>query len=120
MQFSTTTFALLSLIASPLVSAGCYNGGAPWPNDHAGTIVAIENAAGIMERSGNLPPGEHPYDQKVGDKCIHFILDNISGSPRSISKSEAIDGWAKEYRGCANGGDTSYTNWRYVMDPNEC
>jgi hypothetical protein len=67
-----------------------------------------------MELDSPLSTGEHVYDTQVGDKCLHFVLDNKSGGPRSITTSEAMDGFSKEYRGCANGGETTYTNWRYM------
>lgn len=102
-------FGLLSL-----ASATCYTSGAPWPSDHAGTDDAIQKAADHFASLSPLPVGEAVYDIGVGDKCLHFILDNISGQPRSIDANEAKDGFLKEYRGCENGGDTSYTNWRYV------
>lgn len=108
----TGTMAFLSIFS--LASAGCYSGGAPWPDDHAATVHAIQSVSDQMAAMSPLDPGEHVINIGVQDKCLHFILDNISGSPRSISSNEALDGFTKEYTGCHNGGDTSYTNWRYV------
>ncbi|KAF5013554.1 hypothetical protein FDECE_453 [Fusarium decemcellulare] len=112
--------ALPSLMAFvPVVLGKCYDSGAPFPDDHTNTIVAIQSAAYQFEHDSPLSPGEHVFDYKVDDKMLHFVLDNISGSLLRIGKSEAIDGFTKEYSGCKHGGDTSYTNWRYVLDPNE-
>lgn len=108
------TTALTTVTLLNLASAGCYTGGQSWPNDHAGTISVIQAAASNYESQGQLSNGEHHYDTIVDGVCLHFVLDNISGADRSIPASEAIDGFTKEYRGCEFGGDTSYTNWRYV------
>ena len=43
-----------------------------------------------------------------------FCVDNISGHHMSITKDGAADGFLKEYTGCHNGGDSSYTHWRFV------
>lgn len=113
MKLSTRTLAFVSTLVS-LASAGCYNGGADWPSDHASTLAAIQAASYEFELDSPLSKGEHIYDTQVGNKCLHFVLDNKSGDSRSIKAAEASDGFSKEYRGCANGGDTTYTNWRYV------
>lgn len=99
----------------------------PWPSDHAGMLNAIQAASNVrspplptkrpsitnvhvlpcpqeMQSLSPLEVGEHQYTAHVDDKCIKFILDNISGAPRDISATEASNGFGKEYRGCANGG----------------
>ncbi|KAK4505316.1 hypothetical protein PRZ48_003279 [Zasmidium cellare] len=118
MHISTTTAALISFTLLKLASAGCYSGGQSWPSDHAGTVSAIQAAASDYEKKSPLSKGEHHYTTEVGGVCLHFVLDNISGQDRSIGATEATDGFTKEYRGCDYGGDSSYTNWRYVLDPN--
>lgn len=112
MLLKSATTGLVALV--PFALAECYTGGAPFPDDHTQVIVAIQSAGTQFEVDSPLTPGEHPFEYTVGDKVLHFILDNISGEDRSIDKNEAIDGFTKEYSGCHNGGDTSYTNWRYV------
>lgn len=105
---------LISAALASVVSAGCYSSGATFPSDHSGTVEQIENAANYFAGLSPLGPGEHVKDIPFGGKCLHFILDNISGSDRTITSNEAEDGLLKEYAGCQYGGDTSYTNWRYV------
>lgn len=114
MHISSTTTALMSFSLLKLVSAGCYSSGQSWPSGHASTVSTIKAAASDYEKKSPLSKGEHHYSAEVGGICLHFVLDNISGADRSIGASEAIDGFTKEYRGCDYGGDTSYTNWRYV------
>lgn len=107
--------ALPSLMAFiPVVLGGCYSGGAPFPDDHTETIIAIQAAGAQFQTDSPLSTGEHVFNYKVGDKILHFVLDNVSGDERSITMAEAMDGFTKEYHGCEHGGDTTYTNWRYV------
>ena len=105
--------ATLAFLTS-LAAAKCYKTGVPWPGNHAGTVQEIQGAAQHFASLSPLPRGEHYYDVSYGGKCLHFVLDNISGKERSIPKTEAEDGFLKEYRGCSKGGDSRYTNWRYV------
>ncbi|KAG7009743.1 cytochrome P450 monooxygenase [Physcia stellaris] len=95
-------FTSLGFIA--LASATCYQSGAPWPDDHAGMVNQIQLTAKHFANQGRLGKGEHVHNVNYKGKCLHFILDNISGSPRSITKHDAADGFLKEYTGCHNGG----------------
>ena len=64
---------------------------------------------------GAIGFGEKVWQRIVGDKCLKFILENIGNEVnRAISYTEAAEGFAKEYTGCSNGGDTSNLNWSYV------
>lgn len=109
-----TTSAALSVLLATCANAACYPKGAPWPSKHAGTVEHIQHAAHFFATLSPLAIGEHEHNIPFDGKCLHFILDNISDKARSITANEAADGFFKEYRGCAHGGDTSYTNWRYV------
>lgn len=113
MQFPTLTAAALIPLLG-IASAGCYTSGATWPSDHAAVVSALQTVSDHFANAGSLSTGEHVYDINAGGKCIHFVLDNISGTTRYISSNEALDGFTKEYTGCDHGGDTSYTNWRYM------
>ena len=97
-----------------LAAATCYRSGAPWPDNHVGMVHQIQLVAKYFAKQGQLSRDEHLREVNYDGKCLHFILENISGSPRSITRREAEDGFLKEYRGCENGGDSSYTNWRFV------
>ena len=97
-----------------LAAATCYDSGAPWPDDHAGMVHQIQLTAKHFAKQGRLSKGEHAHNVNYDGKCLHFVLDNISGSPRSITRRDAADGFLKEYTGCENGGDSSYTHWRFV------
>lgn len=106
---------ILSIAALlPVGMAGCFKGGAPFPNDHAAVIKAIRQAAHHYHKKSPLHRGEHHVKHIVQDKVLRFVLDNISSGDREIDFDAALDGFTKEYAGCHNGGDTSYTNWRYV------
>lgn len=113
MKYMISLASLLAL--APFAAAGCYKGGAPFPQDHAGVISAITKASSHYNQMGAVGFGEKVWQKSVGDKCLKFILENIGNEEgRTISYYEAVDGFTKEYTGCHNGGDTSYTNWRYV------
>ncbi|KAJ6630352.1 hypothetical protein B0H10DRAFT_2427986 [Mycena sp. CBHHK59/15] len=95
MHFFTVLTAILVASASSAY-AKCDSGGKAWTSD----------AESVIRRAAEHFNGA-------------FVLQNISGNDRSIFMAEAYSGFIKEYTGCTYGGDTSYTNWRYVADPNE-
>lgn len=107
------TFTIIStaLLCASTTLAGCYSGGQAWPVDGAFAVQdAAESYAG-----GTWPAGvEEVYQVPIDGICVKFILENISGALRGITYDEAFSGFNKEYQGCSYGGDTSYTNWRYV------
>lgn len=113
MKFTNSLAGLAGLV--PFATADCYTSGAPFPQDHAGVISAITGAAGHYNQMGAIGFGEKLWQKSVGDKCLKFILENIGNEAgRTISYYEAVDGFTKEYTGCHNGGESRYTNWRYV------
>jgi hypothetical protein len=110
------TIILYGLLLTGTASAGCYSGGQPWNTQWAS--CALQAAASHFGGTTVPPNVEQVFEVLIPDyTCVKFILENISSDSRSIGEAEALDGFTKEYTGCQYGGDTSYTNWRYVYVP---
>ncbi|KAJ7649435.1 hypothetical protein DFH06DRAFT_1331801 [Mycena polygramma] len=106
------------LVASATsIHAECYNSGETWTSYLA--EHDIQEAVQAFAAGGKTwpPKVEQKHTAWHSTGCVKFILQNISPFPRTIYEAEAYDGFSKEHTGCTHGGDSSYTNWRFVADP---
>ncbi|KAF2417712.1 hypothetical protein EJ08DRAFT_666377 [Tothia fuscella] len=105
---------------NPVSAQGCYSGGERWANDRAYALQQAQAFCNDVGR-GNYYAGEsRPKCYNLSsNKKVNFVLSLLSTVPgRYIDAPECYDGMIKEINGCDNGGDTTYTNWRYIADPN--
>ncbi|KAI0435727.1 hypothetical protein F4803DRAFT_573973 [Xylaria telfairii] len=101
---------------------GCYTSGASWGDSKA---YALELAAAAC--NGGLGQRTYTSDSSVATVCynidtnkrVNFQVSKISAGDRFLNAADCQDGLTKEINGCGQGGDSSYTNWRYISDPND-
>ncbi|CAH0003612.1 unnamed protein product [Clonostachys byssicola] len=61
------------------------------------------------------------YCRAVGRISVKYTIGlqgHNAGSTRNMDFNECVNGLDKEIKNCAKGGDTTYGNWRYRVDPN--
>jgi hypothetical protein len=129
MQFTNLLILAISATSNALPSApgtndaravekrGCYSGGEAW-GDSRGFAFELaastcNSAMGQRTYTALSPSAATCYDLGNGRK-VNFYIEKLSGDDRFLSQSECYDGLQKEIGGCDNGGDSSYTNWRYM------
>jgi hypothetical protein len=107
----TNSIATLLLVAN--VHAGCFNGGESWSS-----VDGARNAARTAcdnSLSGDYAGNAHrTYCVNGNGQKLEFTVHRTQDSSRNLPWSECYDGLQKEITGCTNGGDTTYTNWRYM------
>jgi hypothetical protein len=111
MQQILNLFAATALALAVPIQAGCYSGGEGWGN----TQVALNAANNFCNQiQGDIEGNGNRYTCVNGNgKRLEFNVIRLGGTSRPIFWSECYDGLQKEI-GCSNGGDSSYTNWRYM------
>ncbi|ROW00325.1 hypothetical protein VMCG_07237 [Cytospora schulzeri] len=128
MQFTTLinlALAVTATIALPstqgkearnIAKRGCYTSGASWG---AAKDLALEkasdacNALGKRTYTSDAPVQAACYNLE-GNLKANFQVSKISSGDQYLDYGDCVDGLQKEINGCGNGGDSSYTDWRYM------
>ncbi|ORY61245.1 uncharacterized protein BCR38DRAFT_487005 [Pseudomassariella vexata] len=125
---ATTAMALPSVPSAPsevarnIEKRGCYTSGASWGSskDFALQMAgsACNSALGQRTYVSASPVIAACYNIDTNKK-VNFQVSKISSGDKFLSFADCYDGLQKEINGCGQGGDSSYTNWRYISDPND-
>lgn len=128
MQLTTLILALAVATAMALPSAqqeeahsiekrGCYTSGASWGSAKAFALqeatAACNSALGARTYTSGSPVMSACYNIDANKK-VNFQVSKISSGDRYLDYDDCNDGLQKEINGCGQGGDSSYTNWRYM------
>ncbi|KAF2658847.1 hypothetical protein K491DRAFT_713100 [Lophiostoma macrostomum CBS 122681] len=97
--------------------AGCYSGGEDWGNKQVALNAADTACRNNFQGDFGGNSNRHVCINGNGKK-LEFTIYRLGGTNRALFWDECYDGLQKEINGCDHGGDSSYTNWRYVADPN--
>lgn len=107
---------LVTLTAAATALAECYTSGETF-NSQDQEALSLLNTACSSQLQGTFTSAQTKTVciSLSGNKYIDVQLSYIgTDSARYIGSSECVDGMSKEVNGCATGGATSYTNWKYV------
>lgn len=96
---------------------GCYTSGASWGG---GKDLALKYADTACQAI--LGQRNYVNDAPVAAACYNldsnlkanFQVSKISTGDRFLDHDDCYDGLQKEINGCGQGGDSSYTDWRYM------
>ncbi|ETS76572.1 hypothetical protein PFICI_11959 [Pestalotiopsis fici W106-1] len=133
MQFHNLLILALSATSTALPSGsgtnevhsvekrGCYSGGEPWGDskDYAFQLAAGACNSAMGQRTYTALSSSTSTCYDLGNnRHVNFNIFKLTGDDRFLGYDECYDGLQKEINGCGYGGDSSYTNWRYISDPN--
>ncbi|KAI0121659.1 hypothetical protein BJ170DRAFT_687896 [Xylariales sp. AK1849] len=109
---------LASLALASSAAADCYSGGNSWGSN--ADSLAKSACDGLL--SGTFGPQSTYNGEKA--TCLNHVAEkyefhvwHLKEGEATLSAADCYDGIMKEV-GCKNGGESSYTNWKYKADPN--
>ncbi|KAH6655849.1 hypothetical protein BKA67DRAFT_534754 [Truncatella angustata] len=106
----STLFTVALTSAPALVQGECFGGDKKRP-DHGLEVIEFMYSAGCaLQQSGNLQPGKEFWKStKTSDGiCVNVNIWNKGNDGKSLTSSQAIDAWTREWVGCEHGGRTKY------------
>lgn len=132
MQFSTLINLALAVTAATALPStpaaqgeearsiekrGCYTSGASWGS---GKDLALQYAAAVC----NSALGQRVYLSSApvqaacynieSNKKANFQVSKVSSGDKFLDYAGCYDGLQKEINGCGQGGDSSYTDFRFM------
>lgn len=103
--------------ARSIEKRGCYTSGASWGDSKDLALqyaaAACNSALGQRTYVSSAPVQAACYNLNSNLKA-NLQVSKISSGDLFLSYGDCYDGLQKEINGCGQGGDTSYTNWRYM------
>lgn len=106
----SAVFAIAFVFIPSLVAADCFGGDKQLP-DHGLEVIEFMYASGCdLQHFGNLGPGkEFKKSIKTSDNiCVNVNVWNKSDSDKTLTASQAVDAWSREWVGCDHGGRRKY------------
>ena len=96
---------------------GCYTSGESWGDSKDLALqyaaAACNSALGQRTYVSSAPVQAACYNLN-SDLKANLQVSKISAGDQYLDYDDCYDGLQKEINGCSMGGDSSYTNWRYM------
>ncbi|KAG0143304.1 hypothetical protein CROQUDRAFT_49017 [Cronartium quercuum f. sp. fusiforme G11] len=120
MSFNIRNLVILSFALFAYVYGKCRTSGATYgtPANRARASQALQSVCAELAGTYGASETKSTCRDSPENVRFNFVLQHVKNGQRVIDANECMDGMNKEITGCNQGGDTTYTNWRYSVDPN--